>query len=295
MNGTAVRVAGLLAPGAAILALGLWQVAAFSPNLTTAQSGTVRAIVVAPPAPCTGPEWSGATLHTLVPGQGPFFAGNGKNIVNGSAGPDFVGGGNGRDCLLGAGGDDVLSGGRGNDYIDGGPGFDICFAILGDDTVVNCEVVVPVHDGFQHGHGPASANSSDDESAHGDDETGDPPVGEGARAADPSGDGTGAAGEAAAGDESAPDGATGPADAAPDDEATGDPAATATAEAEPPAAAPAPPPADDSEPAGTGLPSTGDVAVFIDSPPPRPPAVTEPPQTHPPGPGVVSGGGAGTP
>ena len=260
------------------------------------RAGTVRAIVVAPPAPCTGPEWSGATVHNLVPGQGPFFAGNGKNIVNGSTGPDLVGGGNGMDCLLGAAGDDVLSGGRGNDYIDGGPGFDICFAILGDDTVVNCEVVVPVHDGFQHTPMPASADSADDATAPADSETEDQPGGEDARSSlDPSGEGAATPGDDAVGETPGPEETPDPG-VAPDESQTPAATATGTAGEDPPAAGDSPPPADDSEPPGTGLPSTGDVAVFIDSPPPAPPAVTEPPEDAPPGPGVVvSGGGAPTP
>lgn len=172
--------AGALAVTTAMVPFALGQLHASWPARGSSQGSAVVGTFPTP-APCTGPEWSGATVHNLVPGQGPFFAGNGKNIVNGSAGPDLVGGGNGMDCLLGAAGDDVLSGGRGNDYIDGGPGFDICFAILGDDTVVNCEVVVPVHDGFQHTPMPASADSADDATALADSETEDQPGGEDAR------------------------------------------------------------------------------------------------------------------
>lgn len=284
--------AGALAVTTAMVPLALGQLHASWPARGSSQGSAVVGTFPTP-APCTGPEWSGATVHTLVPGQGPFFAGNGKNIVNGSTGPDLVGGGNGMDCLLGAAGDDVLSGGRGNDYIDGGPGFDICFAILGDDTVVNCEVVIPVHDGFQHTPMPASADSADGATAPVEGETEDQPGGDDAGSTAPSGEGAVTPGDDAAreapGAEETPDPGV-----APDDEGTDDPAATATADDEPPAGAP--PPADDSEPPGTGLPSTGDVAVFIDSPPPAPPAIAGPPEDASPGPGVVvSGGGAPAP
>lgn len=54
----------------------------------------------------------------------PFFAGDGDDVVRGSAAGDLVEGGAGADRLLGRAGDDQLEGGDGPDHLAGNPGND---------------------------------------------------------------------------------------------------------------------------------------------------------------------------
>lgn len=91
------------------------------------------------PSECTGSSWKNAKVVRLSPGDSPYHAGNGKEIIFGTSGDDVIYGGNGKDCILGAGGDDFIEGGNGPDYIDGGPGTDTCDGDRSKDVVLNCE------------------------------------------------------------------------------------------------------------------------------------------------------------
>jgi len=65
--------------------------------------------------------------------------------------------------LMGDHGDDDLSGGNGADFFDGGFGFDTCHVIEGDDTWVNCEVVLDEKTGVPIGGTPPPPTLGDDD------------------------------------------------------------------------------------------------------------------------------------
>ena len=68
-----------------------------------------------------------------------IFAGNGNDLVIGSAFADTVHGEFGNDSLSGRGGNDFLSGESGDDSMNGGAGTDRCVGQGGTDTGVSCE------------------------------------------------------------------------------------------------------------------------------------------------------------
>ena len=77
------------------------------------------------PAECgaTG-DWTETAV--LLPGDGPFQAGPGKNLIFGSPGDDVIFAGPESDCIVGGGGNDTIYGRSGADFLDGGEGFDSC-------------------------------------------------------------------------------------------------------------------------------------------------------------------------
>ncbi len=83
-----------------------------------------------------------------------IVGGNGDDELHGGFGDDVLQGGNGNDYLMGDHGDDDLSGGNGADFFDGGFGFDTCHVTEGEDTWVNCEVVLDEKTGVPIGGPP---------------------------------------------------------------------------------------------------------------------------------------------
>jgi uncharacterized protein len=63
-------------------------------------------------------------------------AGNGKDVITGTAGDDILRGGNGKDTLIGNAGDDTLRGGNGADILNGGAGNDLLKGGNGKDIFV---------------------------------------------------------------------------------------------------------------------------------------------------------------
>ena len=61
----------------------------------------------------------------------------GNDIINGSPGPDWLGGYAGNDLILGWDGDDLIFGMAGDDDLRGGNGFDEIGAATGDDTCID--------------------------------------------------------------------------------------------------------------------------------------------------------------
>lgn len=114
----------------AVLALTGSVVAATStvpPSLLGSDGATINANALKPGS-CAG-----ISLDAVVTGSGTFAAGNGAELVIGSAGVDSINARNGDDCVLGGGGDDQLDGLGGTDVCIGGPG---------TDTFVRCETEI---------------------------------------------------------------------------------------------------------------------------------------------------------
>jgi Ca2+-binding RTX toxin-like protein len=96
------------------------------------------------------PGYAGDPRNQVVGTSGPDILGgtSGPDIICGFAGRDTITGLGGRDILLGGhaaddikGGRnaDTLRGGSGNDHLNGGPGRDDCAGGPGTDTLVHCE------------------------------------------------------------------------------------------------------------------------------------------------------------
>ena len=68
-----------------------------------------------------------------------IVAGNGNDVVTGTAGEDLLFGENGNDTLNGGSGHDILNGGRGNDILDGQIGNDLLVGGKGDDRLTGGE------------------------------------------------------------------------------------------------------------------------------------------------------------
>jgi hypothetical protein len=64
----------------------------------------------------------------------------GADVLLGRGGRDLLVGGGGNDALFGGRGNDRLFGGRGRDHLDGGRGIDFCRGGPGRDTVIRCEL-----------------------------------------------------------------------------------------------------------------------------------------------------------
>jgi len=85
-------------------------------------------------------------------GNDAMVGGNGADKMYGLFGDDILQGGNGNDILMGNWGNDDLSGGHGADTLDGGEDpngldIDICRVTVGEDTWVNCEIVLDEQSG----------------------------------------------------------------------------------------------------------------------------------------------------
>jgi Ca2+-binding RTX toxin-like protein len=111
----------------------------------------IAAVVVA-----QGASWSAAAAVPTCFGLPATIVGtDGRDLLDGTAGPDVIVGGEGRDTIRGLGGDDKIcagpnrlsltqygapryeevSGGDGNDQIRGGTGYDLVFGDAGDDVI----------------------------------------------------------------------------------------------------------------------------------------------------------------
>jgi len=71
----------------------------------------------------TGTDISGTAKDTIF-GFENAIGGDGRDVIYGTAGANFLDGLGGNDRLFGFGGNDTLDGGPGNDVLDGGPGKD---------------------------------------------------------------------------------------------------------------------------------------------------------------------------
>ena len=77
-------------------------------------------------------------------GNDTLSGGGGDDLIRGNLGNDVLFGDEGNDRLLGDQGNDRLFGDQGNDILRGDAGFDRCDGGPGNDTAVDCEVVVNV-------------------------------------------------------------------------------------------------------------------------------------------------------
>ncbi|MGA7934488.1 MAG: bluetail domain-containing putative surface protein, partial [Kovacikia sp.] len=78
------------------------------------------------------------------------LGGNGKDILNGNSGPDYLDGGNGNDSLFGNAGNDTLLGGNGDDLLVGGAGVDNLTGGNGNDTFRYTTLTDSLLEGFDH-------------------------------------------------------------------------------------------------------------------------------------------------
>lgn len=80
------------------------------------------------PGPSTAKNKGGGTRMCTVQGS------PGRDVLNGTSGPDVICGFGGNDVLRGGGGADIVFGGPGNDTIEGGAGRDLLFGDAGNDS-----------------------------------------------------------------------------------------------------------------------------------------------------------------
>ena len=88
--------------------------------------------------------FNGNDLICGLDGNDTLSGGGGDDLIRGNLGNDVLFGDEGNDRLLGDQGNDRLFGDQGNDILRGDAGFDRCDGGPGNDTAVDCEVVVNV-------------------------------------------------------------------------------------------------------------------------------------------------------